>query len=97
MIIFNSKLFIIGIDAPKESLNRWFMERKLIDKGLDPLLPSNCYPEISQSMFREIMNDIPIKLVRPKFSGDARKQLSKYAEAAKKMIESRYCNVCSFI
>lgn len=82
--------FVIGIDAPKESLNRWFMERKLIDKGLDPLFPSNCYPEISQSMFREIMNDIPIKLVRPKFSGDARKQLSKYAEAAKKMIESRY-------
>ncbi|GFR12269.1 mRNA [Trichonephila clavata] len=78
-----------GIDAPKESLNRWFMERKIIDKGCDPLLPSNCYPEISQSMFREIMNDIPIKLVRPKFSGDARKQLSKYAEAAKKMIESR--------
>ncbi|KFM59809.1 Phosphorylated CTD-interacting factor 1, partial [Stegodyphus mimosarum] len=62
-----------GIDAPKESLNRWFMERKIIDRGCDPLLPSNCYPEISQSMFREIMNDIPIKLVRPKFSGDARK------------------------
>ncbi|GIY13642.1 hypothetical protein CEXT_754131 [Caerostris extrusa] len=56
-----------GIDAPKESLNRWFMERKIIDKGSDPLLPSNCYPEISQSMFREIMNDIPIKLMRPKF------------------------------
>lgn len=72
------------------------MERKLIDKGLDPLLPSNCYPEISQSMFREIMNDIPIKLVRPKFSGDARKQLSKYAEAAKKMIESRYSKVLFF-
>ncbi|XP_054720855.1 mRNA (2'-O-methyladenosine-N(6)-)-methyltransferase-like [Uloborus diversus] len=78
-----------GIDAPKESLNRWFMERKTIDRGCDPLLPSNCYPEISQSMVREIMNDIPIKLVRPKFSGDARKQLSKYAEAAKKMIETR--------
>lgn len=78
-----------GIDAPKESLNRWLMERKIVDKGCDPLLPSNCYPEISQAMFREIMNDIPIKLVRPKFSGDARKQLSKYAEAAKKMVESR--------
>ncbi|XP_042909271.1 mRNA (2'-O-methyladenosine-N(6)-)-methyltransferase [Parasteatoda tepidariorum] len=78
-----------GIDAPKESLNRWFMERKILDKGSDPLFPSVCYPEVSQSMFREIMNDIPIKLVRPKFSGDARKQLSKYAEAAKKMIESR--------
>lgn len=35
------------------------------------------------------MNDIPIKLTHPKFTGDARKQLSRYAEAAKKMIESR--------
>lgn len=78
-----------GIDAPKESFNRWLMERKVCDKGNDPLLPNNCSTAVSQSMFREIMNDIPIKLVRPKFSGDARKQLSKYAEAAKKMIESR--------
>lgn len=41
------------------------------------------------SMYREIMEDIPMKLVRPKFTGDARKQLSRYAEAAKKVIESR--------
>lgn len=65
------------------------MERKVIDCGSDPLLPSQCFPEISMSMYREIMNDIPIKLVKPKFTGDARKQLSRYAEAAKKMIESR--------
>ncbi|XP_049949039.1 mRNA (2'-O-methyladenosine-N(6)-)-methyltransferase [Schistocerca serialis cubense] len=78
-----------AIDAPKDSFNRWLMERKVIDTGCDPLLPSNCFPEISASMYREIMNDIPIKLVRPKFTGDARKQLSRYAEAAKKTIESR--------
>lgn len=78
-----------GIECPKESFIRWIMERKVIDKGNDPLLPSICHPEVSQCMYREIMNDIPIKLVRPKFAGDARKQLSKYAEAAKKMIESR--------
>lgn len=78
-----------SIDAPKESFNRWLMERKVIDTGSDALLPSNCYPEISMSMYREIMNDIPIKLVRPKFTGDARKQLSRYAEAAKKIMESR--------
>ncbi|XP_014223431.1 phosphorylated CTD-interacting factor 1 isoform X1 [Trichogramma pretiosum] len=78
-----------GIDAPKESFNRWLMERKVIDLGSDPLLPSSCFPEISMSMYREIMNDIPIKLIRPKFTGDARKQLSRYAEAAKKVIESR--------
>ncbi len=65
------------------------MERKVIDCGTDPLLPSQCFPEISVSMYREIMNDIPIKLVRPKFTGDARKQLSRYAEAAKKVIDSR--------
>ncbi|XP_064466906.1 mRNA (2'-O-methyladenosine-N(6)-)-methyltransferase-like isoform X2 [Ornithodoros turicata] len=78
-----------GIECPKESFIRWIMERKVIDKGNDPLLPSVCHPEVSQCLYREIMNDIPIKLVRPKFAGDARKQLSKYAEAAKKMIESR--------
>ncbi|RZC40392.1 phosphorylated CTD-interacting factor 1 [Asbolus verrucosus] len=78
-----------SIDAPKDSFNRWMMERKVIDSGHDPLLPSNCYPEISLSMYKEIMNDIPIKLVRPKFTGDARKQLSRYAEAAKKIMESR--------
>ncbi|XP_043275592.1 mRNA (2'-O-methyladenosine-N(6)-)-methyltransferase [Venturia canescens] len=78
-----------AIDAPKDSFNRWLMERKVIDCGSDPLLPSQCFPEISKSMYREVMNDIPIKLVRPKFTGDARKQLSRYAEAAKKMIESR--------
>lgn len=78
-----------GIECPKESFIRWLMERKVVDKGQDPLLPSVCHPEVSQCMYREIMNDIPIKLVRPKFAGDARKQLSKYAEAAKKMIESR--------
>nr|CAG4640682.1 EOG090X02BU [Eulimnadia texana] len=78
-----------GIDAPKESFNRWLMERKTIDKGTDPVLPSLCVPEVSLSMYKEIMNDLPIKLERPKFTGDARKQLSKYAEAAKKMIETR--------
>lgn len=79
-----------GIDAPKDSFNRWLMERKVNDQGgSDPLLPSHCFPEISRSMYEEIMNDIPIKLAHPKFTGDARKQLSRYAEAAKKMIESR--------
>lgn len=77
------------IDAPVDSFNRWLLERKVIDKGKDPLLPSDCSPELSQSLVHEIMNDIPIKLVKPKFSQDARKQLYKYAEAAKKMIESR--------
>lgn len=78
-----------GIDSPRESFNRWLMERKVIDRGNDPLLPSQCTPEISPSMYREIMTDIPIKIIKPKFTGDARKQLSKYAEAAKHIIESR--------
>lgn len=77
-----------GIDAPRDSFNRWLMERKVVDQGWDPLLPSQCFPEVSQAMYREIMNDIPIKLQRPKFTGEARKQLSKYAEAAKRMIET---------
>ncbi|ALC44779.1 CG11399 [Drosophila busckii] len=78
-----------NIKAPRDSFNRWLMERKVIDTGCDPLLPSNCMPEISSSMYREIMGDIPIKIIKPKFTGDARKQLSRYAEAAKQIIESR--------
>ncbi|KAJ6647702.1 mRNA (2'-O-methyladenosine-N(6)-)-methyltransferase, partial [Pseudolycoriella hygida] len=78
-----------NIKAPRDSFNRWLMERKVIDHGCDPLLPSYCVPEISPSMYREIMNDIPLKIVKPKFTGDARKQLSKYAEAAKHIIESQ--------
>lgn len=78
-----------GISAPKESFNRWLMERKVIDKGQDPMLPSNCNPIVSPSMMREIMSDIPVKLYRPKMNNDARILLSKYAESAKKMIEKR--------
>ncbi|XP_041375608.1 mRNA (2'-O-methyladenosine-N(6)-)-methyltransferase-like [Gigantopelta aegis] len=78
-----------SIDAPVESFNRWLLERKVIDKGKDAMLPSNCRPEVSQSMYREIMNDVPVKLVKPKYTSDARKQLFRYAEAAKKMIDSR--------
>uniref|UniRef100_A0A8C4GXW1 mRNA (2'-O-methyladenosine-N(6)-)-methyltransferase n=1 Tax=Dicentrarchus labrax TaxID=13489 RepID=A0A8C4GXW1_DICLA len=78
-----------GIDPPRESFNRWLLERKVIDKGHDPLLPSDCDPVISPSMFREVMNDIPIRLARIKYKEEARKLLFKYAEAAKKMIDSR--------
>lgn len=78
-----------GIDAPSESFNRWLLERKVCDRGKDPMLPSQCTPEVSLSMYREIMNDIPVKLVKPKYTGDARKQLFKYAESAKRMIETR--------
>nr|CAG4639841.1 EOG090X02BU [Daphnia pulex] len=78
-----------AIDAPRDSFNRWLLERKVVDTGTDPLFPGQCQPEVSLSMYKEIMNDLPMKLERPKFTGDARKQLSKYAEAAKKMIETR--------
>ncbi|XP_070798003.1 mRNA (2'-O-methyladenosine-N(6)-)-methyltransferase isoform X3 [Pituophis catenifer annectens] len=78
-----------GIDPPRESFNRWMLERKVVDKGSDPLLPSNCEPIVSPSMFREIMNDIPIRLSRIKFREEAKRLLFKYAEAAKRLIESR--------
>lgn len=78
-----------GIECPKDSFIHWLIERKTLDRGTEPVLPSHCSPEISQLMYREIMADIPIKLVKAKFPGDARKQLARYAEAAKKMIESR--------
>jgi phosphorylated CTD-interacting factor 1 len=68
----------IGIDAPKESFNRWLMERKMLEKihglshqqQLDPLLPSICLSEqqeyisetTSVSLAREILEDIPLKV-----------------------------------
>ncbi|CAB1354273.1 unnamed protein product [Coregonus sp. 'balchen'] len=67
-----------GIEPPQESFNRWLLERKVLDKGPDPLLPSDCDPIISPSM-----------LSRIKYKEEARKLLFKYAEAAKKMIDSR--------
>jgi phosphorylated CTD-interacting factor 1 len=76
------------IEAPKEAFNRWLVERKVVDRGMDPLLPSNCFPEISRPLYHEIMNNIPIRLVRPKCTADARKQLTRYAEGAKKLIEA---------
>ena len=78
-----------SIKAPKGSFIRWLMERKVIDKGLDPVLPSQCANAISSAMYREIIMDIPIKIVKPKFTSDARKQLSRYAEAAVHIIEQR--------
>ncbi|XP_013883113.1 mRNA (2'-O-methyladenosine-N(6)-)-methyltransferase [Austrofundulus limnaeus] len=78
-----------GIDPPRESFNRWLLERKVMDKGHDPLLPSDCEPIVSPSMFREVMKDIPIRLSRIKYKEEARKLLFKYAEAAKRMIDSR--------
>ncbi|XP_064599168.1 mRNA (2'-O-methyladenosine-N(6)-)-methyltransferase-like [Liolophura sinensis] len=78
-----------GIDAPVESFNRWLLERQVINKGEDWLLPSDCNPVISQSMYREVMNDIPFKLVKARYIQDIRKQLLSYAQAARKMIECR--------
>uniref|UniRef100_A0A182IIZ6 Uncharacterized protein n=1 Tax=Anopheles atroparvus TaxID=41427 RepID=A0A182IIZ6_ANOAO len=78
-----------SIAPPKDSFQRWLMERKIIDQGVDPLLPSHCSPEISPQLYREILRDIPIKIVKPKFTGDARKQLSRYCDAAKKIVERR--------
>ncbi|OCT62783.1 mRNA (2'-O-methyladenosine-N(6)-)-methyltransferase [Xenopus laevis] len=78
-----------GIDPPRESFNRWMLERKVLDRGPDPLLPSDCDPAVSPSMFREIMNDVPIRLSRIKHREEAKRLLFKYAEAAKRLIESR--------
>lgn len=78
-----------SIKAPKGSFIRWLIERKVIDTGLDPMLPSQCTNAISSAMYREIIMDIPIKILKPKFTSDARKQLSRYAEAAVHIIEQR--------
>ncbi|XP_035679129.1 mRNA (2'-O-methyladenosine-N(6)-)-methyltransferase-like isoform X1 [Branchiostoma floridae] len=81
-----------GIDAPRESFNRWILERKVMDRGNDPMLPTHCAHEVSPSMYREIMSDIPVRGCRLRHPVEARKYVFKYAEAAKKMVESRNCS-----
>ncbi|KAM4692293.1 LOW QUALITY PROTEIN: mRNA (2'-O-methyladenosine-N(6)-)-methyltransferase [Rhinophrynus dorsalis] len=78
-----------GIEPPRESFNRWLLERKVLDRGPDPLLPSDCDPAVSPSMFREIMNDVPMRLSRIKHREEAKRLLLKYAEACRRLIESR--------
>ena len=82
-----------GIHAPTESFNRWLLERKVVDRARgtmsDPILASDCEDAISPSMRREILNDVPVKLIKPKYVSDARRQLTKYAEGAKKIVENR--------
>ncbi|ELU00100.1 hypothetical protein CAPTEDRAFT_219923 [Capitella teleta] len=77
------------IEPPRESFNRWLLERKVIDKGHDPVLPCLCTPEVSPSMYREIMHDIPMKVVKCKYFNETKRQLSKYAQAAKELMDSR--------
>lgn len=85
-------IYFVDIHAPTESFNRWLLERKVCDKASgtssDPILPSDCDSPVSPAMCREIMNDIPLKLSKPKYVSDARRQLTKYAEGAKKIIEN---------
>ena len=81
-----------GIDAPNESFNRWLLERKVHDKGFEPLLPTMCRDEVSPAMYREIMYDIPVRIAKIKSCSDARKQLFCYADAARRMVESRPTN-----
>ena len=78
-----------GVDAPSESFNRWLLERKVTDKGCDPMLPTVCKEDVSPAMYREIMYDIPLRLAKIKSCPDARKQLFCYAEAARRMVETR--------
>ena len=80
---------LLGIPAPAGSFNRWLLERKTVDGGVDPLLPSDCSPLVSPAMFKEIMNDVPLKLVKTKYTQEARRQLLSYAEKAKKLMETR--------
>ncbi|XP_076470748.1 mRNA (2'-O-methyladenosine-N(6)-)-methyltransferase-like isoform X2 [Babylonia areolata] len=78
-----------GIEAPTNAYNRALLAHKVRDTGTDPLMPTQCQPELCASLVREIMNDIPIKLFKPAHTGDARKLLYKYTESSKQMVETR--------
>jgi len=54
---------------PKESFNRWLCERHAAmatqpstDGEYDPLVPGRVEPEVSPSLYRELLDDLPVKL-----------------------------------
>ncbi|XP_062514156.1 mRNA (2'-O-methyladenosine-N(6)-)-methyltransferase-like isoform X2 [Corticium candelabrum] len=79
----------VGVDEPKESFNRWLLERKVLSISGDPLLPALAEPKISPSMHREILADVPVKLRKARNAQDAKKNVLTYAEAAKAVVEKR--------
>ena len=79
----------LGVDEPKESFNRWLLERKVLSISGDPLLPALAEPKISPSMHREILADVPVKLRKARNAQDAKKNVLTYAEAAKAVVEKR--------
>lgn len=67
----------IGIDEPTEALNRWLLDRQLscIEKT-DPVL--SCSEKRSVSLYREIMQDLPVKYRLPRSAFTCTSTFSKY-------------------
>jgi len=74
----------ILIEEPKESFNRWILERHLRVENLPEnccnLPPRKCEPEIGPSILREILEDYPIKINR--FSKNESHEFEKYKKGA---------------
>lgn len=79
--------------APKDSLNRFLMERSMRFQSLrrDPLFPMCVQPLVGPSMFYEINEDIPVKLKPPiqfvKSVSVAMRHIQMYCQACKILIE----------
>ncbi|KAF7491973.1 hypothetical protein SSS_04848 [Sarcoptes scabiei] len=80
------------IEPPTNSFTKWLLERKITDKGCDPFFVSDCNQTLSSYLFDDLLKDVPIKMEKPLYSREARKQLSKYAEAADNIISSPQWN-----
>ena len=78
---------VIQIDPPKMSFNRWLVDRHVLldlvdDEGRDSLIPGKVEPQVSVSLAREIIEDLPVKVpMFPRDVADARRSLQKYLNA----------------
>lgn len=78
-----------GISAPRQSFDRWLLERKALDEGGDPLLPQACRAEMSPCLKREITVDIPVRHVVTKSSAEADHAIHSFCFNSKRIINSR--------
>ncbi|XP_065840997.1 mRNA (2'-O-methyladenosine-N(6)-)-methyltransferase-like isoform X2 [Oscarella lobularis] len=83
----------IGIDEPRESFNRWILERKVIGCHGDPFFPALTESPVSTTMLRELSGNLPARLKEPRTILDAKRNLIAYADAAKKLVERKGGNM----
>ena len=81
-----------NIKSPEESFSRWIVERKLeedLSKIQDPIVPNCSEMEYSQSMFQDILRDIPMSWKIFHDTQNASRNLFQFTHSCQKLAEAR--------